>query len=112
MSEPFADGREMPVLQPTELLRRLATRVPPPRHHLVRFHTKRDHSCGLLNVEEDLAARSAGAEQLVRLRNLIEGKPAGNARLQHACAQRSGEVGGGRFVGRPGHRVDQREDAR
>ena len=34
----FADGREVLVLQPTELLRRLATLVPPPRHHLVRFH--------------------------------------------------------------------------
>jgi hypothetical protein len=31
-------GRETLLLQPTELLRRLATLVPPPRAHLVRYH--------------------------------------------------------------------------
>ena len=31
-------GRTHLVLAPTELLRKLATLIPPPRHHLVRFH--------------------------------------------------------------------------
>jgi hypothetical protein len=34
----LGDGREVLALRPTELLRRLATLVPPPRHHLVRYH--------------------------------------------------------------------------
>jgi len=38
LKRPFPGGREMLVLQPTELLRRLATLVPPPRRHLVRYH--------------------------------------------------------------------------
>jgi len=38
LKRPLRDGREVLVLQPTELLRRLATLVPPRRHHLVRFH--------------------------------------------------------------------------
>jgi hypothetical protein len=38
MKRPLADGRESLVLEPIELLRRLATLVPPPRAHLVRFH--------------------------------------------------------------------------
>ncbi len=38
LKRPLRDGREVLVLQPTELLRRLATLVPPRRHHLVRYH--------------------------------------------------------------------------
>ncbi len=38
MKRPLADGREELLLEPLELLRRLATLVPPPRAHLVRFH--------------------------------------------------------------------------
>jgi hypothetical protein len=38
MKRPLADGREVLVLEPRELLRRLATLVPPPRAHLVRYH--------------------------------------------------------------------------
>jgi hypothetical protein len=38
LKRPLGDGRQMLVLQPTELLRRLATLVPPPRAHLVRYH--------------------------------------------------------------------------
>ena len=38
LRRPLGDGRHMLVLQPTELLRRLATLVPPPRAHLVRYH--------------------------------------------------------------------------
>jgi hypothetical protein len=38
LKRPVGDGREVLVLRPTELLRRLATLVPPPRHHLVRYH--------------------------------------------------------------------------
>src|SRR6266849_2476521 len=34
----LGDGRETLLLKPTELLRRLATLVPPPRAHLVRYH--------------------------------------------------------------------------
>jgi hypothetical protein len=35
---PLGDGRQTLLLQPMELLRRLATLVPPPRAHLVRYH--------------------------------------------------------------------------
>jgi len=38
LKRPLPGGREVLVLQPTELLRRLATLVPPPRGHLVRHH--------------------------------------------------------------------------
>ncbi len=38
LKHPLRDGRQVLVLQPTELLRRLATLVPPRRHHLVRYH--------------------------------------------------------------------------
>ncbi len=38
LKRPLADGREELLLEPLELLRRLATLVPPPRAHLVRFH--------------------------------------------------------------------------
>ena len=38
LKRPLGDGRQMLLLQPTELLRRLATLVPPPRAHLVRYH--------------------------------------------------------------------------
>ncbi len=34
----LGDGCQMLLLQPTELLRRLATLVPPPRAHLTRYH--------------------------------------------------------------------------
>ena len=37
-SGPLADGRTTLLLQPGELLRRLATLVPPPRAHLLRYH--------------------------------------------------------------------------
>ena len=37
LKRPMADGRAELVLEPVELLRRLATLVPPPRAHLVRF---------------------------------------------------------------------------
>jgi putative transposase len=38
LKRPLRDGRQVLVLQPTEFLRRLATLVPPRRHHLVRYH--------------------------------------------------------------------------
>jgi hypothetical protein len=38
LKRPLGDGRETLLLQPAELLRRLATLVPPPRAHLVRYH--------------------------------------------------------------------------
>ena len=38
LKRPLADGREALILEPHELLRRLATLAPPPRHHLVRYH--------------------------------------------------------------------------
>jgi hypothetical protein len=38
MKRPLPDGRCELLLAPTELLRRLAALVPPPRRHLVRFH--------------------------------------------------------------------------
>jgi hypothetical protein len=38
LKRPLGDGRTALLLQPTELLRRLATLVPPPRAHLVRYH--------------------------------------------------------------------------
>jgi len=38
MKRRLGDGREMLILEPRELLRRLATLVPPPRAHLVRYH--------------------------------------------------------------------------
>src|SRR5262249_2772472 len=38
LRRPLGDGRQMLLLRPTELLRRLATLVPPPRAHLVRYH--------------------------------------------------------------------------
>jgi Putative transposase len=38
MKRSLGDGREVLVLEPCELLRRLATLVPPPRAHLVRYH--------------------------------------------------------------------------
>jgi hypothetical protein len=38
MKRRLGDGREVLVLEPRELLRRLATLVPPPRAHLVRYH--------------------------------------------------------------------------
>jgi len=38
LKRPLGDGRQTLLLQPTELLRRLATLVPPPRAHLVRYH--------------------------------------------------------------------------
>ena len=38
MKRPLTDGRQDLQLEPVELLRRLATLVPPPRAHLVRFH--------------------------------------------------------------------------
>jgi len=38
LKRPLGDGRQMLLLQPTELLRRLATLVPPPRAHLIRYH--------------------------------------------------------------------------
>src|SRR5689334_25222081 len=37
MKRSLGDGREVLVLEPRELLRRLATLVPPPRAHLVRY---------------------------------------------------------------------------
>jgi len=37
LKRPLGDGQTL-LLQPTELLRRLATLVPPPRAHLVRYH--------------------------------------------------------------------------
>jgi len=38
LKRPLGDGHQVLLLQPTELLRRLATLVPPPRAHLVRYH--------------------------------------------------------------------------
>ena len=38
LKRPRGDGRQMLLLQSAELLRRLATLVPPPRAHLVRYH--------------------------------------------------------------------------
>jgi hypothetical protein len=38
MKRPMHDGRTLLLLSPTEFLRKLATLVPPPRRHLVRFH--------------------------------------------------------------------------
>ncbi|TMB35759.1 MAG: transposase, partial [Deltaproteobacteria bacterium] len=38
LKRPLADGTEVLVLEPCELLRRLAALVPPPRAHLVRYH--------------------------------------------------------------------------
>ncbi|HTO99344.1 MAG TPA: transposase [Myxococcales bacterium] len=38
MKRSLGDGREVLVLEPRELLRRLAALVPPPRSHLVRYH--------------------------------------------------------------------------
>jgi hypothetical protein len=38
LKRPLGDGRQTLLLQPTEFLRRLATLVPPRRHHLVRYH--------------------------------------------------------------------------
>ena len=38
LKRPLGDGRQAVLLQPTEFLRRLATLVPPPRAHLVRYH--------------------------------------------------------------------------
>jgi hypothetical protein len=38
MKRQLGDGQEVLVLEPRELLRRLATLVPPPRAHLVRYH--------------------------------------------------------------------------
>jgi hypothetical protein len=44
LERPLGDGRETLLLQPTELLRCLATLVPPPRAHLVRYRGSR--ACG------------------------------------------------------------------
>jgi hypothetical protein len=38
MKRRLGDGRKVLILDPRELLRRLATLVPPPRAHLVRYH--------------------------------------------------------------------------
>jgi len=38
LKRPLPDGRTELVLQPTELLRKLATLMPPPRRNLVRYH--------------------------------------------------------------------------
>jgi hypothetical protein len=38
LKRPLGDGRQLLLMRPTELLRRLATLVPPPRAHLVRYH--------------------------------------------------------------------------
>src|SRR5204863_9560618 len=38
LKRPLADGTEVLVLEPCELLRKLAALVPPPRAHLVRYH--------------------------------------------------------------------------
>ena len=38
MKRRLGDGRDVLILEPRELLRRLATLVPPPRAHLVRYH--------------------------------------------------------------------------
>ncbi|HUJ25926.1 MAG TPA: transposase, partial [Myxococcales bacterium] len=38
MKRPMHDGRMVLLLSPLEFLRKLATLVPPPRKHLVRFH--------------------------------------------------------------------------
>jgi Putative transposase len=38
MKRRLGDGREVLILEPRELLRRIATLVPPPRAHLVRYH--------------------------------------------------------------------------
>jgi hypothetical protein len=38
LKRPLGDGRQTLRLQPSELLRRLATLVPPPRAHFVRYH--------------------------------------------------------------------------
>ncbi len=38
MKRPLADGSRELLLEPVELLRRLATLVPPPRAHITRFH--------------------------------------------------------------------------
>jgi Putative transposase len=38
LKRPLAMGRDSLILEPSELLRRLAVLVPPPRSHLVRYH--------------------------------------------------------------------------
>jgi len=38
LKRPLGDGRQLVLLQPAEFLRRLATLVPPPRAHLIRYH--------------------------------------------------------------------------
>ena len=38
MKRRLGDGRDVLILEPRELLRRLATLIPPPRAHLVRYH--------------------------------------------------------------------------
>ncbi len=38
LKRPLGDGRTALLLQPADLLRRLATLVPPPRAHLLRYH--------------------------------------------------------------------------
>src|SRR5258707_13397081 len=38
MKRRLGDGRDVLILEPRESIRRLATLVPPPRAHLVRYH--------------------------------------------------------------------------
>src|SRR5207237_9911645 len=38
LERPIADGHTELLLAPTEFLRKLDSLIPPPRHHLVRFH--------------------------------------------------------------------------
>jgi hypothetical protein len=45
LKRPLADGSDSLVLEPRELLRRLATLVPPPRAHLVRYHREDVLAC-------------------------------------------------------------------
>jgi hypothetical protein len=60
LKRPLADGREVLVLQPSELLRRLATLVPPARHHLVRFHGVFAPQCSLAQRGRAAAASCGG----------------------------------------------------
>ena len=68
LKRPRAGGPKVLTLQPTEFLRRLATLVPPPRRHLVRYH-----GC--------FAPNSGWRSEVIRL--------ATGARANPACADES-----------------------
>ncbi len=94
LKTPWRDGTTHVVMEPRELLERLAPLIPPPRAHQVRYHgvlapcaSARDHVVPAQRKEAE-ATRSAliGSESIARSNGVADGGGHGETLVIGACA--------------------------